>query len=186
MRVNRLRRHFAILHGHYCRGRTCRTRAVPNRVHAIEIRSETIVHRNETFGRAEPKQPNQRRLFLPNSFHDLIRRHHKFRTGYGLRRRTPRSVGRAQFDAQALKAGHLSPFEYNAVRLSEEPEFDSFAAGKLVLVLVAAHLRVGSAIDYRHAAIAKSPGDGSAVDGRVAGSDDDHVAADLHAFRRWL
>ena len=73
-------------------------------------------------------------------------------------------------------------FENNPGRLREESEFDAFFAGKVVLVLIAGHFAVGAAIDHGHTVCAKSAGDGGAIDGGVACTDYNDVAADFQGL----
>ena len=72
------------------------------------------------------------------------------------------------------------------MRLAEKAELDSFFARKIVLVLVAAHLAIGAAIDHRHPLRAQPLGNGRAIDRRVAGADHDHVAPNVQLLRSGL
>src|SRR5580704_2383969 len=60
--------------------------------------------------------------------------------------------------------------------LHQEPKRDAFALHEIILVGVGGHFIFGAAIDHGDAFSAEATGDGGAVDGGVAGTNDYHVA----------
>ena len=119
------------------------------------------------------------RLLLANGLDDLVGGKDELRTCDGDGSRTARGIGCAQLDAETFEPTARLLSRRRGAGWRKKAELDAFLAGKIVLVLVAGHLAVGAAIDHSDVLRAEPPGDGGAVNGRVAGADDEDAAADM-------